>query len=72
MDRLYEELRATVMANIQTRENFRDIPVKVHIRRADRDTWTYLGRGIVTQEISGQRSQIGTRCKDFSEGALIV
>lgn len=43
----------------QNREPFRDIAVKVHIRRADRDSWAYMGRGIVSQEITGQSSRVG-------------
>ncbi|KAI0756888.1 hypothetical protein C8Q80DRAFT_1131038 [Daedaleopsis nitida] len=59
MDRLYEQMRAVVAAASQNREPFRDIPVKVHIRKPDRDTWAYMGRGIVSQEISGQSSRVG-------------
>ena len=59
MDRLYEQMRAVVAAASQNREPFRDIPVKVHIRRPDRDSWAYMGRGIVSQEISGQSSRVG-------------
>lgn len=42
----------------QGREGVRDIPVKVHIRRPDRDTWVYLGRAIVTQETIGRSQRI--------------
>jgi hypothetical protein len=35
---------------------FREIPVKVHIRRPDRDNWTYLGRAVVAFEPNGPRS----------------
>jgi len=41
------------------KDNFREIQVKVHIRQPDKDSWLYLGRGIVTQEISGQSSRVG-------------
>ena len=58
MDRAYEQLRAAIVASSQNREPFRDISVKVHIRRPERDTWAYMGRGIVTQEIMGQSSRI--------------
>lgn len=40
---------------------FRDIPVKVHIRRPDKDTWSYLGRGIASHEVSGQASRVVIR-----------
>lgn len=43
----------------QPRESFREIAVKVHIRRPERDTWVYLGRGMVSQEIVGQSSRVG-------------
>lgn len=39
--------------------DFRDIHVKVHIRRPEKDSWMYLGRGIATQEISGHSSRVG-------------
>ncbi|KAF4605147.1 hypothetical protein EYR40_003930 [Pleurotus pulmonarius] len=41
------------------RDTFRDIQVKVHIRRPERDSWVYLGRGVVTQEVSGHSSRVG-------------
>jgi hypothetical protein len=41
------------------RETFRDIAVKVHVRRPDKDTWLYLGRGLVSQELNGHSSRIG-------------
>jgi hypothetical protein len=41
------------------RDNFRDIQVKVHIRRPERDSWVYLGRGLVTQELTGHSSRVG-------------
>jgi len=43
------------------KDNFREIQVKVHIRQPDRDAWLYLGRGVVTQEISGQASRVVVR-----------
>jgi hypothetical protein len=42
-----------------SRDNFRDIQVKVHIRRPERDSWVYMGRGLVTQEITGHSSRVG-------------
>lgn len=41
------------------RDNFRDIQVKVHIRRPERDSWVYMGRGLVTQEVTGHSSRVG-------------
>ncbi|KAI0698425.1 hypothetical protein C8T65DRAFT_660697 [Cerioporus squamosus] len=77
LDRLYEQMRA-VVAGVQNREPFRDIPVKVHIRRPDRDSWAYMGRGIVSQEISGQSSRVVVRAASshkiltvFGEGAAL-
>ncbi|KAJ7596970.1 hypothetical protein C8J56DRAFT_302573 [Mycena floridula] len=43
------------------RDNFRDIQVKVHIRRPDKDAWVYLGRGIVSQEVTGHSSRVVVR-----------
>ena len=38
----------------------REIIVKVHIRRPERDNWAYLGRAVVAQEvIGGKSSRIG-------------
>ncbi|KAI1788769.1 hypothetical protein LXA43DRAFT_1063322 [Ganoderma leucocontextum] len=78
MDRLYEQLRAAVAGAPQSRDPFRDIPVKVHIRRPERDTWAYMGRGIVSQEISGQSSRVVVRAASsskiltvFGEGAAL-
>ncbi|OCH96067.1 hypothetical protein OBBRIDRAFT_787520 [Obba rivulosa] len=39
-------------------ERHRDITVKVHIRRPEKDSWAYLGRGIVTHEQVGQSTRI--------------
>jgi len=43
------------------RDNFRDIQVKVHIRKPDRDSWVYMGRGLVTQEVTGHSSRVVVR-----------
>jgi len=45
----------------QPRESFREIAVKVHIRRPERDAWVYLGRGMVSQEIVGKSSRVVVR-----------
>ena len=58
LDRLYQEMRNIVASTTQVRDPFRDISVKVHIRRPDRDSWTYLGRGLISQE----QSRIGELC----------
>nr|GAT44130.1 predicted protein [Mycena chlorophos] len=44
-----------------TRDTFRDIQVKVHIRKPERDSWTYMGRGIVSQVINGHSSRVVVR-----------
>jgi len=44
-----------------TRDNFREIQVKIHVRQADKDSWLYLGRGVVTQEVYGQSSRVVVR-----------
>jgi hypothetical protein len=46
-------------APVPSRDNFRDIQVKVHIRRPERDSWVYMGRGLVTQEVIGHSSRVG-------------
>jgi hypothetical protein len=51
----------TSHAPVQPRESFREIAVKVHIRRPDRDSWVYLGRALVSQEITGQSSRVVVR-----------
>jgi len=43
------------------KDNFREIQVKIHVRQADKDSWLYLGRGVVTQEVSGQSSRVAVR-----------
>lgn len=43
------------------KDSFREIHVKVHIRTPDRDSWRYLGRGIVSQEVTGQSSRVVVR-----------
>ncbi|KAL1951828.1 hypothetical protein VTO73DRAFT_977 [Trametes versicolor] len=62
----------------QPREPIRDIPVKVHIRRPDKDSWAYMGRGVVSQEVTGQSSRVVVRSATsskiltvFGEGAAL-
>ncbi|KAI0307876.1 hypothetical protein B0F90DRAFT_79099 [Multifurca ochricompacta] len=45
----------------QPREPFREIPVKVHIRRPDRDSWVYVGRAMVSLDATGHTSQVVVR-----------
>jgi len=45
----------------QHREPFRDIPVKVHIRRPERDSWVYVGRATVSLDTTGHSSQVLVR-----------
>jgi len=52
-----------------TRE-FRDIQVKVHIRRPERDSWVYLGRALVSQEVIGQSSRVVVR--SMTSGKVMV
>ncbi|KAI0068452.1 hypothetical protein BV25DRAFT_1818862 [Artomyces pyxidatus] len=66
----------SVSNTIQQRESFKEIPVKVHIRRPERDSWVYVGRGIVALEVSGHSSQVVVRSTStnkvlatFSEGS---
>ncbi|CAA7258676.1 unnamed protein product [Cyclocybe aegerita] len=44
-----------------SKDNFKEIQVKVHIRKADKDSWQYLGRGVVTQDVSGHSSRVVVR-----------
>jgi hypothetical protein len=60
----------------QPREPFREISVKVHIRRPDRDAWVYVGRATVSLDTTGHASQVVVRSSSadkiltvFSEGS---
>lgn len=44
---------------LTVRDNFREIQVKVHVRNPGKDTWSYQGRGVVIQELSGHSSRVG-------------
>lgn len=51
-----------IIANVlPPAREFRDIQVKVHIRRPEKDSWAYLGRALVSQEVVGQSSRVGKR-----------
>jgi len=52
------------------RENFREIQVKVHVRHHGKDNWSYQGRGVVTQEVSGHSSRIVVR--NLSTGKIMT
>ena len=45
--------------NSEGHSGFKDVPVKVHVRRPDKDNWQYVGRAVVSQEAFGQGSRIG-------------
>jgi len=46
---------------VQHREPFKEIPVKVHIRRPERDSWMYVGRATVSLDTTGHASQVVVR-----------
>ncbi len=45
--------------DIPSPRDFKDVHVKVHIRKPEKDAWTDLGRGIVSQEFAGHSSRVG-------------
>jgi hypothetical protein len=54
-----------------SREPYREMHIKVHIRRPGRDSWSYIGRGTATQEILGHSSRVGKhRLECYLEGLL--
>jgi len=55
----------------QHREPFREITVKVHIRRPDRDSWVYVGRATVSLDTTGHSSQVLVRSTS-TDKVLIV
>jgi len=60
----------TPQVNPSPRDNFREIQVKVHIRKPERDSWVYLGRGVVTQEMTGHSSRVVVR--NLSNGKIMA
>jgi len=60
----------TAQVNPSPRDNFREIQVKVHIRKPERDSWVYLGRGVVTQEMTGHSSRVVVR--NLSSGKIMT
>jgi hypothetical protein len=48
-------------SNAQGPQITREIQVKVHIRRPERDSWVYMGRGVVSQEVIGHSSRVVVR-----------
>ncbi|EGO02507.1 hypothetical protein SERLA73DRAFT_130863 [Serpula lacrymans var. lacrymans S7.3] len=57
-------------STVPSRDSFRDIQVKVHIRRPERDSWVYLGRALVSQEVIGQSSRVVIR--SVTSGKIMV
>ncbi|KAG1862211.1 hypothetical protein F4604DRAFT_1786526 [Suillus subluteus] len=56
------EYTSSLMPNgLPPAREFRDIQVKVHIRRPEKDSWAYLGRALVSQEVVGQSSRVVVR-----------
>ncbi|KAJ4486045.1 hypothetical protein J3R30DRAFT_3443550 [Lentinula aciculospora] len=53
--------QSTDSGNIPTPSITREIQVKVHIRRPERDSWVYMGRGLVRQEVLGHSSRVVVR-----------
>jgi len=60
----------TTQVTPSARDNFREIQVKVHIRKPERDSWVYLGRGVVTQEMTGHSSRVVVR--NLSTGKVMT
>ncbi|KZT06013.1 uncharacterized protein LAESUDRAFT_654940 [Laetiporus sulphureus 93-53] len=56
-----QQVREFAAPSPPPRDPYRDIPVKIHVRRPERDQWTYMGRGIVTQEGVGEPGQMPIR-----------
>ncbi|TRM60222.1 hypothetical protein BD626DRAFT_505842 [Schizophyllum amplum] len=56
-------------ATSQPSQTFREIQVKVHVRRPERDNWVYLGKALVTQELSGHSSRVVVR--SISTGKIV-
>ncbi|GJE87648.1 hypothetical protein PsYK624_037310 [Phanerochaete sordida] len=78
MDLSDSSVPVNISATANNRDKFREIPVKVHVRRPERDNWAYVGRAIVTQEAFGQGSRIVVRGHSsrkvvtaFQEGASL-
>ncbi|EKM61113.1 uncharacterized protein PHACADRAFT_134317 [Phanerochaete carnosa HHB-10118-sp] len=78
MDLSDSSMSVNISATANNRDKFREIPVKVHVRRPERDNWSYVGRAVVTQESFGQGSRIVVRATSsrkvvtaFHEGASL-
>ncbi|KIY64207.1 hypothetical protein CYLTODRAFT_493291 [Cylindrobasidium torrendii FP15055 ss-10] len=59
--KMESEIPANQPALSLTPREFREIQVKVHIRRPERDSWVYLGRAVAMQELVGHSSRIVVR-----------
>lgn len=65
------EHTSSLMPNVlPPAREFRDIQVKVHIRRPEKDSWAYLGRALVSQEVVGQSSRVVVR--SLTSGKVLV
>jgi hypothetical protein len=62
--------QVTQLPTPSTKDNFREIQVKVHLRNPGKDTWTYQGRGLVAQEMTGHSSRVVVR--NLSSGKIIA
>jgi hypothetical protein len=58
---IFDSSFGTIANTLPPAREFRDIQVKVHIRRPEKDSWAYLGRALVSQEVVGQSSRVGER-----------
>ncbi|KAF8527844.1 hypothetical protein BU17DRAFT_81089 [Hysterangium stoloniferum] len=53
--------QATTSTESQVREMYRQLPVRVHVRRPGKDSWMYIGRATVSHEVMGQTSRVVVR-----------
>jgi len=51
----------TTSTQSQVREMYRQLPVRVHVRRPGKDNWMYIGRATVSHEVMGQTSLVVVR-----------
>lgn len=52
---------ATSTSGFQTQSAIKEVAVKVHVRRPDKDNWAYVGRAVVNEEVFGQGTRIGAQ-----------
>ncbi|KAH8835721.1 hypothetical protein DL96DRAFT_1702689 [Flagelloscypha sp. PMI_526] len=61
-DSIFSSVAPPLQASVPARDSLRDgMQVKVHHRKAEKDNWTYIGRGYVSQDIHGQSSKVVVR-----------